>query len=124
MARHFFSELFGRLGNNLYLCSVNKQIIMKSTKDILEVLREFKPTAERKYGLTRLGLFGSVARGEHTEESDVDICYEGRVPSLLTLDAIQKDLEHRLGRHVDLIRIRKGMNSLLSQRIQKEGIYV
>ena len=99
-------------------------INMKTTADVLKVLRDFKPLAEREYGLTSIGVFGSVARGEQTEESDVDICYEGKVPSLLTLDMIQEELERRLGSHVDLVRIRKGMNRLLHQRIQKEGIYV
>ena len=80
--------------------------------------------AERKYGLTRIGIFGSVARNEQTEDSDVDVCYEGKVPSLLTLDLIQSDLEKMFGCHVDMVRIRKGMNSLLKERIQKEGLYV
>ncbi len=97
---------------------------MKSTADILSILREFKPMAERNYGMTKIGVFGSVARGEQTEDSDVDICYEGKAPSLLTLDKIQTDLELRLGCHVDLVRVRSGMNSFLHNRIQKESIYI
>lgn len=97
---------------------------MKSKTEILQLLSLYKPTAERKYGLTRIGIFGSVARDEQTEDSDVDVCYEGRVPSLLTLDLIQTDLERLLGSNVDLVRVRDGMNSLLKQRIQKEGVYV
>ncbi len=88
------------------------------------MLSLYKPMAERKYGLTRIGIFGSVARNEQTEDSDVDVCYEGKVPSLLTLDLIQSDLEKMFGCHVDMVRIRKGMNSLLKERIQKEGLYV
>lgn len=97
---------------------------MKTKAEILHLLSLYKPTAESKYGLTRLGIFGSVARDEQVEGSDVDICYEGRVPSLLTLDRIQTDLERILDSHVDLVRIRDGMNTLLKQRILKEGIYV
>ena len=97
---------------------------MKSTDEILALLRTYKPTAVNKYGLTRIGVFGSVARGEQTPESDVDICYEGKAPSLLTLDLIQRDLEYLFKSNVDLIRVREGMNSILRQRIQKEGIYV
>ena len=88
------------------------------------MLSLYKPMAESKYGLTRIGIFGSVARNEQTEDSDVDVCYEGRVPSLLTLDLIQSDLEKMFGCHVDMVRIRKGMNNLLRERIQKEGLYV
>ena len=97
---------------------------MKTKTEILHLLSLYKPTAQSKYGLTRLGIFGSVARGEQTEDSDVDVCYEGRVPSLLTLDLIQTDLEHLLGTRVGLVRIRDGMNSLLRERIRKEGVYV
>ena len=97
---------------------------MKTRAEILHLLSLYKPTAESKYGLTRIGIFGSVARGEQTEDSDVDVCYEGRVPSLLTLDLIQSDLEQLFGSSVDLVRVRDGMNSLLKQRIQKEGVYV
>ena len=97
---------------------------MKSQTEILNLLRRYKPTAQKKYGLTRIGIFGSVARGEQTADSDVDICYEGQAPSLLTLDMIQTELEQLLDCKVDLVRVRENMNSLLRQRILRDGIYV
>ena len=97
---------------------------MKTKNEILHLLSMYKPTAMYKYGLTRIGIFGSVARDEQTETSDIDVCYEGKVPSLLTLDMIQTDLETLFGCKVDMVRIRENMNGLLRQRIQKEGIYV
>ena len=59
-----------------------------------------------------------------TEQSDVDICYEGEAPSLLTLDRIQCELEELLGCPVDLVRIREQMNEALKRHIIKEAIYV
>ena len=97
---------------------------MKSKSEILYLLTQYKPKAISKYGLTKIGIFGSVARGEQTKDSDVDVFYEGKAPSLLTLDLIQTELEQLFGCHVDLVRIRDGMNALLKQRIQKEGLYV
>lgn len=97
---------------------------MKSTPEILLLLKAFKSTASAKYGVTRIGIFGSVARGEQNANSDVDVFYEGKVPSLLTLDKLQTDLEHLLGSHVDIVRIRERMNPMLKKRIQNEGIYV
>jgi predicted nucleotidyltransferase len=97
---------------------------MKTTAEIINLLKSYKSIAASKYGLTKIGIFGSVARGEQTENSDVDICYEGRVPSFLTLDIIQTDLENLFGAKVDLVRVRDQMNHLLKQRIMKEGIYV
>ncbi|MBD9091124.1 MAG: DNA polymerase subunit beta [Bacteroides oleiciplenus] len=97
---------------------------MKSTSEILELLKLYKQANAHKYGFSRLGIFGSVARGEQTEHSDVDICYEGEAPSLLALDRIQSELEELLGSPVDLVRMRERMNGYLKKRIQKEGIYV
>ena len=97
---------------------------MKSTAEILELLRVLKAQFAAKYGLRRIGIFGSVARGEQTNQSDVDICYESEPPSLLTLERIQSELEELLGCSVDLIRIREHMNSRLKQRILNEGVYV
>ena len=97
---------------------------MKSQDEILSLMRRFKPTAQKKYGMTKIGIFGSVARGEQTDDSDVDVCYEGEAPSLLTLDKIQVELEHLLDCKVELVRVRDNMNSLLRKRILSEGIYV
>ena len=97
---------------------------MKSKTEILKLLSLYKPTAQRKYGMTRIGIFGSVARDEQNDQSDVDICYEGVAPSLLTLDMIQTELEQLLECKVDLVRVRNNMNTLLRQRISRDGIYV
>jgi hypothetical protein len=97
---------------------------MKTTTEILQLLNSYKPTAQKKYGMTKIGIFGSVARGEQKEGSDVDICYEGEAPSLLTLDLIQSELEELLGSKVDIVRVRENMNGLLRQRIIRDGIYV
>ena len=97
---------------------------MKSRAEIISLLSRYKPTAQKKYGITKLGIFGSVARGEQTPDSDVDVCYEGLAPSFLTLDKIQSELEQLLDSKVDLVRVRDNMNSLLRQRILRDGIYV
>ena len=88
------------------------------------MLGSYKPTAQKMYGITKLGIFGSVARGEQTPDSDVDVCYEGKAPTFLTLDMIQTELEQLFDCKVDLVRVRDNMNSLLRQRILRDGIYV
>lgn len=77
-----------------------------------------------KYSITRMGIFGSVARGEQTEESDVDICLETSKPSMFALVHIKEELQDLFGCNVDIIRLREQMDSLLRNRIEKEGIYV
>lgn len=37
---------------------------MKTKTEILQLLKRYKPTAQKKYGMTKIGIFGSVARGE------------------------------------------------------------
>ncbi|HZG99733.1 MAG TPA: nucleotidyltransferase family protein [Flavisolibacter sp.] len=40
---------------------------------ILSTLRQVKPELQRKYGLSRIALFGSYSRDEQTPESDIDL---------------------------------------------------
>lgn len=97
---------------------------MKSTAEILEILRTYKVQSAPKYGFKRLGIFGSVARGEQTDQSDVDVCYEAPAPTLFTIARIKYDLEALLGCSVDLVRLRERMDEYLKQDIEKEAIYV
>lgn len=97
---------------------------MKSTSEYIKLLGQFKEKNAEKYGITKLGLFGSVARGEQNENSDVDIYLESEPHSLLTMAHIKEELQDLLGCRVDLVRLRERMNSLLRKRIEKEGIYV
>ena len=58
----------------------------------------------RRHSITRAGVFGSIARGQATPESDVDILIElDRQASLLDFIGIKLDLEDVLGRSVDLV---------------------
>ena len=43
---------------------------MKSLQEIIEILRIYKQEVSGKYGIKKLGIFGSVARGEQTPNSD------------------------------------------------------
>ena len=42
----------------------------------ITILRKYLSTKADAYGITKIGIFGSVARNEQTEESDVDVCVE------------------------------------------------
>ena len=71
-----------------------------------------------------MGIFGSVARDEQTEKSDVDICVESPPMGLFAFSGLCLDLEELLGVPVDIVRIRSNMNSKFRKRIEKEVIYV
>lgn len=62
---------------------------MKSRQEILALLRDFKVRKGKKYGILRMGIFGSVARDQQTESSDVDIYYEGEAQGLFSLSHLK-----------------------------------
>jgi len=91
---------------------------------ILNELRKYKPVLEKKYGIVKLGIFGSVARGDIKNSSDIDIVVEiENIDPFILLD-IKEELSKLLGCKVDLIRLRKNINKILKKRIEKEVIYV
>ena len=49
---------------------------MKTRAEILRILQKEKPELMRRYGLKRLALFGSYAREDQREDSDVDVLVE------------------------------------------------
>ena len=89
----------------------------------LKVLREHKQEFEERYGVTRLGIFGSVARDEATDESDVDVVVE-MAPDLFGRVSLKDELETILGAKVDLVRYWRRMNHYLKSRIDREAHYV
>lgn len=58
----------------------------------------------RRHGVSRIGVFGSMARGETTPDSDIDLLIEfsGRT-GLLAVVALERELTAALGREVDLL---------------------
>jgi|LSQX01.1.fsa_nt_gb predicted nucleotidyltransferase len=95
---------------------------MKTKEQYINLLSEFRKNRGYVYGINKLGIFGSVARGEQEEGSDVDIYYEGEPLSILKIAALKEELETALGNHVDIVRLRKTMSNLLKKRIKKEGM--
>ena len=94
-----------------------------NTADYLHLLRHYKATAAEKYGIKRIGILGSVARGEQTDNSDVDIVVDLMEPRLFYLVHIKEDLQRLFGCPVDIVREREHMDSLLKSNIQRDGVY-
>jgi predicted nucleotidyltransferase len=97
---------------------------MQPTQYYIRLLQEFKRNRAAEYGITRMGIFGSVARGEHNENSDVDVYYESDTISLFRMGGLLNDIESLLGVPVDLVRRHKHLRPTLMQRIKKDIIYV
>ena len=73
------------------------------TYTIEEIKDKVTPIAQ-KYGVKRISLFGSYARGEATENSDLDfIIDDGEINGLLKYISLVRKLEETFHCHVDLI---------------------
>ncbi|MBM4056558.1 MAG: nucleotidyltransferase family protein [Planctomycetes bacterium] len=78
----------------------------------------------RKYHVRRASLFGSVVRGEMTEESDIDLLVElPETASLLDLAGLKIDIEELLGRNVDVLTY-DSLHPLLRDRILNEQVAI
>jgi predicted nucleotidyltransferase len=89
----------------------------------IDKLRNFVAEYGAVYGIERIGIFGSVARGEHTPESDLDVLVEAPVMGLLALVGIKNRLEEELGLPVDVVRKTDYMPPRFKARIESEVIY-
>ena len=83
---------------------------MKTTEEYLELLRAYKALKAIQYGILRIGILGSVSRGEQTPQSDVDIFVELKKTSLFILVHIKDELQELLGCNVDIVRLRQFMH--------------
>lgn len=92
--------------------------------EILKRLSIYKSEHHKDYKFSKIGIFGSVARNNETDKSDIDIVVELLNPDLFILGNIKTDLELEFGKNVDIVRLRENMNQFLKDRIQREAIYV
>lgn len=100
---------------------------MLNADDIKEILRKEYPYLASEYGIKKIGLFGSYAKGKQTEKSDIDIIAEFERPIGLKFMEFTEYLENILGRKTDVLTP-EGVKSIIIKRIsddiEKSIIYV
>ena len=69
-----------------------------TTNDVLARLKTFKESRQAEYSLRSLGIFGSFARGQAQEDSDVDVVFETSEPNLFRTSRMKQELEELLAR--------------------------
>ena len=94
------------------------------TSEYLNKLRQFKHLYSSEYGIERIGIFGSTARGEQTEDSDIDIYYEGKSMGLKSMVELPMQLEEFFGMPVDVVRKHENLRPAFVERIMRDIIYV
>ncbi|MDM8301436.1 nucleotidyltransferase family protein [Collinsella tanakaei] len=91
---------------------------MLQIADIQDAVRR---TAQ-EYGLTRVVLFGSFARGEADDSSDIDLVIETSRPLGFARGAIYNELERELGRPVDIVFGASNLYPFVREAYEREGI--
>jgi predicted nucleotidyltransferase len=96
---------------------------MISRQEVKEKLAKLKVQLKNRYPISSLALFGSYARDEQTEQSDIDIMveFDGRIGSRF-ID-LANELEKSLGLKVDLVS-KKGIKDGYFKAIKSDLIYV
>ena len=96
---------------------------MSESYTVTEIKNKISETA-RQYGINKAYLFGSFARGDVGNNSDIDICIEkGELRTLLEFSGFCQDLEEALGNRVDVITT-TGISENFRERIEKDMILI
>jgi len=90
----------------------------------IEQIKQITHPIAAAYGIKSMQLFGSYARGEATELSDVDILIDrGNIRSGFVLGGLYADLRESLKKELDMVTLQGADDELLSQ-IHKDGVVI
>lgn len=93
-------------------------------QEVLNILRDSKAELAFRYGVDRVGLFGSVLRGEQHKKSDIDILVSfSRAIDLFEFVELREYLQERLHSNVDLV-MKSALKPGIGERILSEVEYV
>ncbi len=99
---------------------------MIAKTDILDYIKRHKPELISQYHLSKIGIFGSFARGEQTPESDIDLIVEfeaGTEDLYQVKQALRKLFEREFHKEVDICRERY-IKPYYKKRILQDAIFV
>ncbi|MGI4020473.1 MAG: nucleotidyltransferase family protein [Janthinobacterium lividum] len=96
---------------------------MAYLEEVQFILQQLKPELMSKYGVSTLGLFGSIVRDDFTDQSDIDIMVSFSKPIDTDFFDLADELEEKLKRKVDLVS-RNGIKPRYYEVIKPEILYV
>lgn len=89
----------------------------------IEQIKERALPILTQHGISEVYLFGSYARGEAKETSDVDIyCDSGTIRTLIDQGFLEEELENELGKKVDLLFIGSKMDDHFAKQLEADKI--
>jgi predicted nucleotidyltransferase len=86
-------------------------------------LQQAAPRIRQEFGVTSLSLFGSMARGDNREGSDVDV-FVDMPPKAYRVVALKLYLQELLGEDVDVVRKSPYLDEFLLKEIERDGICI
>lgn len=89
-------------------------------QEVVNTLAQIKT----KYNIPELYLFGSFAKHQENDDSDVDIAVKLEKTDAFLLVRIMQEAQEKLHRNVDIVQLRERMNPLLKKIILEEGVRV
>ena len=99
----------------------NKGTNMKTKEEYIDTIRKHAPELQKEYGITSMRLFGSVARNEHHEGSDIDL-FVTMPHKMFNYILAAQYLEELLGCSVDLIQEHQNIRPFFREQIENDGI--
>ena len=115
--------LDGKRDRNSYLLSlIRRDIDRRKILTIKKITETIKPIL-KEHGIEEVYLFGSYARGEADQQSDVDIyCEKGNIRTLIDQGKLEDELEKALKKKVDVIFTSSVNDEFFEEEIRKDLI--
>ncbi len=106
---------------------INTQVVGNPSEQFIK-LRQIVLPVLQPYGVKRVAVFGSFARGEQTTESDIDILVDLDEPrrrplGLLTWTRLERELSEKIGRKVELVT-NQGLNRHIRPFIEADMVII
>ncbi len=109
---------------NNYLHSLIENDINPRVLTIKQIKERIIPVF-KKYNIHEIYLFGSYARGEANNQSDIDIyCESGDIKTFIDQGYLEEELMEALGKDVDIVFIGSRMNELFKEQLEKDKIRI
>jgi predicted nucleotidyltransferase len=112
-----------KVSEKMLIFASQKSNKMMDTNEVISKLQRIKPYLQREYAVKTVGLFGSFAAGDYTDNSDVDIMVDFERPVGVEFIDLSYLLEKELNRKVDLVSV-KGIKDKYLKEIEKDIVYV
>ncbi len=90
--------------------------------NVIDILKSHEREIKKRFGVKRIGLFGSFARGEQKDTSDVDILVEFEEPTFDNFMNLAFFLEDLFGRRVELVTP-DSLSPYIAPYVKKEVVW-